>query len=182
MRWDGDTMSAIAAQGGPVFRLFRFSEPTVTYGRFQPLDQVRALAPSGWPLVRRPTAGGLVFHQNDLCFSLCWPPQTPPLPSGPRDVYRWIHSLVLESLHGAEGLRLAACCDGAPPSIPSGERQCFRDPVGYDIMQGEKKIVGGALAVKKEAILYQGSIQNAAFAQTGRDLRAVFERTLLACV
>ena len=82
----------------PTLRFFRFQEPTLSYGRLQKLDDVRPLLPDGWARVQRPTGGGIVLHNGDLCFSLCWKDGQAPLPKKPQDQYRWIHSVVLEAL------------------------------------------------------------------------------------
>lgn len=36
---------------------------------------------------------------------------------------------------------------------------CFSEPVCNDIMLGDKKIIGGALRIMRNAILYQGTVQ-----------------------
>jgi lipoate-protein ligase A len=178
MAWDKDTLSAVAQKiSGPTLRLFQFSEPTVSIGRLQRLAQVQPVIPAGWPLVQRPTAGGIVFHQNDQCFSLCWRPGTVPIPRAPRDIYAWIHALVLQALKPFNHFHLNACC--APTSRPHDQRQCFADPVAQDVMRGDTKVVGGAMAFQKNAVLYQGSIQTPL---TGKDfaanLKTIFERAL----
>jgi lipoyl(octanoyl) transferase len=141
----------------PTLRFFRFQEPTVTYGRLQKRKDIAPLAPAGWPVVQRPTGGGVVFHEEDQCLSLCWPRGQAPLPARPQDQYRWIHGAIREAL-GPE-LRMAACCDALPAEESFAIRACFKNPVGYDLMKGDQKIVGGALCCQKKAILYQGSIQ-----------------------
>jgi len=160
MRWDEENLAAvIQRRQPPTLRFFHFSEPTLSYGRLQNLTIVRTLTPTGWPVVRRPTAGGHVRHENDLCLSLCWRTGTPPMPRAVTQVYEWVHRLIFNALPPLEGLRLAACCDTPKAGAPFDQRNCFREPVGHDILLNAQKIAGGALAVKKGGILYQGSIQ-----------------------
>jgi lipoate-protein ligase A len=161
MREDAEALSAMAdGSMPPTLRLFQFSEPTVTYGRLQDRDSIRALAPTGWPIARRPTGGGIVLHQKDQCFSLCWRPGTAPLPKSPKAIYGWIHRAVHEALRPLLDTRLAFCQDAdSYNSAPFNKRLCFKEPVGYDLLSGDQKVLGGALAVQRSAVLYQGSLQ-----------------------
>jgi lipoate-protein ligase A len=36
---------------------------------------------------------------------------------------------------------------------------CFQEPVCNDVMMAGRKVIGGALRLTREAVLYQGSIQ-----------------------
>lgn len=160
MRWDAERLRRVATSAAePTLRFFRFKEPTVTFGRLQKEETVRHKAPAGWPLARRPTAGGIVLHETDLCLSLVWRPGTFPMPSRVREVYGVIHGVVLKALSALAPLRLASCCDTPKSSTPFDERECFQEPVGYDVLDGQQKRVGGALAMTRHGCLYQGSIQ-----------------------
>lgn len=160
MQRDSDVLEVMAeAQVPPTLRFFRFASPTVTCGRLQDLGTAQQAAPVGWPVIRRPTAGGIVLHDGDLCFSLCWRAGTPPLPERPRDIYREIHRLAAEALKPYLDLRLASCCDTPEGEASFHERRCFAEPVGFDVLSGSTKVIGGALAFRRGAVLYQGSIQ-----------------------
>jgi len=159
MRFDRDTLTAVEQGAEPTLRFFRFSEPTVTYGRLQTTEGIRSLVPDGWPVVQRPTGGGIVFHENDLCLSLCWPKGLTGIPTRPSDQYRWVHERILKALRSTVNLRMSGCCDTPMSPSPFAKRQCFTEPVGYDLMEGADKRVGGALLHHRTAVLYQGSIQ-----------------------
>jgi lipoate-protein ligase A len=160
----------------PILRIFRFKNATVSFGRLQKLRDIAPLVTPGWDVVQRPTGGGIVFHKNDLCLSLCWPRGHAPLPARAQDQYRWIHSVIMEAL--GSGLRMAACGDAAPPSEPFATRTCFQNPVGYDLLDHQKKIVGGALQCTRRAILYQGSLQRMLSASEEEDLLTAFQTQL----
>jgi hypothetical protein len=51
------------------------------------------------------------------------------------------------------------CCDAPAADAPFDVRQCFTNPVGSDLLKDGQKVVGGALAKRRQATLYQGSIQ-----------------------
>ncbi len=143
----------------PTLRFFRFKEPTVSYGRLQKSADIAPFVPAGWNRVQRPTGGGIVFHNNDLCLSLAWADGWLPLPKRPQEQYRWIHAVILEALIQKNNLRMAACGDVPAPEEPFSKRSCFKNAVGYDLLRAQEKIVGGALRCTRRATLYQGSIQ-----------------------
>jgi len=160
MRLDAECLKGVE-QGHllATLRFFRFNEPTLSYGRLQKYDDIAPLIPHGWASIQRPTGGGVVFHNGDLCFSLCWEDGQTPLPKKPQDQYRWIHSVVLESLTAEFPARMASCCDVGTSQEPFAVRTCFQNPVGYDLLRDQKKILGGALRCTRRATLYQGSLQ-----------------------
>jgi lipoate-protein ligase A len=144
--------------GSPIVRFFRWIRPTVSYGKHQSLEKFRSLIPEGWDTVQRPTGGGIVFHDQDLCLSLCWRSGQAPLPEQLKDHYAWIHGIIAEALRPLGETRLADCRDCTAPTAFES-RDCFTQPVAYDVLTDQKKIVGGALCRQRNALLYQGSIQ-----------------------
>lgn len=180
MQFDRDTLMRVDSQGAPpTLRFFRWNEPTVSYGRLQNLEAFTTLIPRGHATVRRPTGGGIVFHNQDLCLSLAWRHTESVLPQKPQDQYRWIHSIILEALMTTEPVRMASCCDARAPAEPFGTRRCFIQPVGYDLLIGEQKVVGGALYRRRMATLYQGSIQRPMNAALEEKLLVAFQNHLM---
>jgi len=138
-------------------RFFRFNQPTLSYGRLQKRALIEPRLPPGWNVVQRPTGGGIVFHNADLCLSLVWRRRQAPLPNSPKEVYRWIHQVIKEGL--GNHLTMAGCAEICHVNPPSPVRDCFKEPVGYDLLSGNDKVVGGALYCTRQAMLYQGSLQ-----------------------
>lgn len=179
MAFDCETLSAVElGTCPPTVRFFRFKEPTVTYGRSQILDAISKQIPLGWPAVQRPTGGGVVFHTNDLCFSLCWPKYVSPLPIKVAEQYAWIHRIVLTALSPLRSLRLATCADVRTCRTPIHQQVCFADPVGYDVLSDNQKIVGGAIAHRRAGLLYQGSVQGLAPDLAETLIRKAFQNIL----
>jgi lipoate-protein ligase A len=175
MRCDAETLARVERGQDPAtLRFFRFAAPTVSYGRLQKRSVLEPIIPPGWSAVQRPTGGGLVYHQDDLCLSLCWPRGQAPIPLRAREQYRWIHSVILEAL--GTGPRMASCRDEKTVQAAFDLRDCFTHPVGFDLMQGSQKIVGGALVVHRDAILYQGSILAPGQTDLEERLRRAFQR------
>ncbi len=180
MDYDRETLKKLQEGDHPaVLRFFRWEHPVVSYGRHQRLESIRHLIPATWETVQRPTGGGMVLHDRDLCVSLCWRAGQAPLPARVKDVYRWIHTQMLQALPTVSHARLASCRDCSTPS-DFAVRSCFSEPVIYDILSDQQKIVGGALCREKEVFLYQGSIQDFGDAALENRLIANFQKLLLA--
>ncbi len=162
MDFDRETLRQVElGQAPPTLRFFLFKEPTATFGRLQKQSSFALKVPAGIPLVQRPTGGGLVLHGQDLCLSLCWTNGQAPIPTAIREQYQWIHTVIQQALQNMLPLDMATCRDCAAPEQAFDVRECFTQPVGYDLLQNKIKIVGGALYHTRSATLYQGSIQHA---------------------
>lgn len=160
MAIDVETVTNVArGLQGPTLRFFRWAEPTVSHGRLQKAEGIAALVPPGWNAVQRPTGGGVVFHQDDLCLSLAWKLGDLAMPKAIKDVYPAIHRVIQKALRPLVESSLATCKDCASAPSAFASRQCFAEPVAFDLLSKGEKLVGGALAHRGQALLYQGSIQ-----------------------
>jgi lipoate-protein ligase A len=177
---DRALLEAVATATLPVVRLFRWSEPTVSHGRTQKEADARAFAETVGvrAVVQRPTGGGMVWHDQDLSFSIAWQRNAPGFPTCIKNVYRALH----EALAGAlrELGHDVTLYQPVPQKVPG---QCFVEPVEADVMWRGRKVVGGALRVAAGARLYQGTLQTAALGldapQAQRAVRAALDRLFL---
>jgi lipoate-protein ligase A len=153
-----------------VVRTFQWDKPTVTYGYLLDPRKVEQWAesivhgPLTIDLVKRPTGGGAVLHSTtDLSFSLAWRREQAFFSETPRLCYAEIHARILKELEGHIGTNFSlfaketGACEGASAKGPLPV--CFKEPVCNDVMRDGQKIVGGALRITKNAVLYQGTIQ-----------------------
>ena len=145
----------------PCIRFFNWDmRPQATFGYVQKFAQAEVeLKKLGInKFTRRMTGGGLVFHKDDLTFSLVFD-----LPSRiqPNLIYTALHTAIQEELKKAGFL--ASVYEGESdykPQTSGGQVQnCFTNPVADDLMQGGKKVLGGALRRFDKRVLYQGSLQ-----------------------
>lgn len=134
--------------------------PAVTFGYAQFVSQVRqGVAQDCGPLCRRPTGGGVVFHQDDLTFSLIFPAA-----DNPRVIYKKLHGAVHAALT-LSGLTARVFAQKLPASAyaPSHQHKasaCFVNPVENDLLQANgQKMLGGAIRRFGTTVLYQGSLQ-----------------------
>lgn len=156
-----DETLAREALSAPVLRFYNWTPgPAVTFGYAQFYDCVRhQTGPEAGPLVRRPTGGGMVFHGEDLTFSLIFESAL----SNPREIYALLHAAIENSLCalGAPGARLQGPVSARAYEPNGGGKAsgCFANPVENDLLAGGQKILGGAIRRFGNTVLYQGSLQ-----------------------
>ncbi len=145
------------AQEKPFLRFYQWKTPTLSYGRTQGIDantQIEYEA-KGWEIVRRPSGGGKVLHQGDLCYTLVWRKEDDALPWEVSESYCAIHRWVKISLE-----RLGFSMEQRLQKNSSDKNSwCFQNPIQYDILSQGEKIIGGAQWREGNTALHQGSIQ-----------------------
>jgi lipoate-protein ligase A len=157
----------------PLVRFFGWAKSVITYGYLLDPVQVKQWADENGKLetVQRPTGGGAVIHTpSDVSVSLLWPRSLKILPDSPRACYAAIHSALKFGVEKYLNTNAKLFVTSEKPGFPietfendgvSGKRFsiCFQEPVCNDVMIKNKKIIGGALRITREACLYQGTIQ-----------------------
>lgn len=146
----------------PVLRLYGWNPPALSLGRFQKaaevLDLERCRA-DGVAVVRRVTGGGVIYHADELTYSLvCAPGQIPPA-SSIKDSFRVLTGFLL-AFYRVLGLDAAYAADAAPEGTRLGEKTafCFAGRESFDILAGGRKIGGNAQRRLKGIIFQHGSI------------------------
>ena len=138
------------------------NEDAVTFGYAQFVREVRRMLAErkfAGPYARRPTGGGIVFHEGDLTFSLVFPSA-----SRPADIYKNFHAQVHQQLLrlGEKGQLFDKTLPASAyaPSVDHMASACFSNPVQNDLLaENGHKILGGALRRFGNTVLYQGSLQ-----------------------
>lgn len=155
----------------PVLRLYGWNPPTLSLGRFQKAVEVLDLGrcrDDGVAIVRRVTGGGVIYHADELTYSLvCAPGHIPPAPSI-KDSFRVLTGFLLSFYRGL-GLDPAYAADVAPEGTRLGERTafCFAGKESFDILVNGSKIGGNAQRRLKGVIFQHGSIPLQNRAATG---------------
>ncbi|UCF96436.1 MAG: lipoate--protein ligase family protein [Spirochaetaceae bacterium] len=138
-------------------RLYGFAPPTLSFGRFQRIkEKIRwqAVQEDGITLVRRPTGGQAVLHDQELTYAVVLSKdQLEPFQK--REIYRFIAELLLEGL-ARLGIR------GQSNRKRSGDLHnpdCFRSTGEYEIASfSAKKLIGSAQVVNRSASLQHGAV------------------------
>lgn len=156
MEFDAWLLQAVAESGEGVLRLYRWQRPTLSLGYFQKLEDVADAAfmsSRGVDLVKRPTGGGAILHDQELTFSLCLPLAHQALQGSINDSYVNLTRPLLDVLRK---LNISATFRGECPS--SKPANCFAGAACPDLVVDGKKVFGSAQRRKDKAVLMHGSL------------------------
>lgn len=153
-----DEALALLCRDRAILRFYAWETPTLSIGYFQHTDEIDlgACRKSAVYLVRRPTGGRAVLHQQDLTYSLVIPLRPPWTEFSISESYRRINSCLRR---GLETFGLSASS-----GIPHGDASrapspfCFSAVARYEVLVGGKKVIGSAQRRFPSALLQQGSI------------------------
>lgn len=152
----------------PAVRFYRWESPALSFGYFGLFADVASYQ-SERDLARRWTGGGIVFHGEDLTYSILIPANDATFVVASISVYEKIHCALCAAL--AETGQHAVVAGGDDPdrfSAPVAPRRdvicnagynCFTTPVRADVMIDGRKIAGAAQRRTRRGLLQQGSIQ-----------------------
>jgi lipoate-protein ligase A len=156
----------------PLIRFYRWQSPALSFGYFGRFTDVASYQCER-DLVRRWTGGGIVFHGEDLTYSLVIPSSDTAFAESSTSIYEKVHQALCDALtydgELAELLAAAAVCDRrksrksdldtAPAGTDRRYSDCFANPVRADVMIDGRKIAGAAQRRSRRGLLQQGSIQ-----------------------
>ncbi len=152
----------------PSIRFYRWSSPALSFGYFERFADVAPYAAKR-DLVRRWTGGGIVFHGDDLTYSIIIPARDGMFAESSAFIYAAIHSALCDALNIAcQRAELAPAAEAAITDPDNSSRAnrgcsrhlCFVNPVSADVMIDGRKIAGAAQRRTRAGLLHQGSIQN----------------------
>ena len=136
----------------PALRFYRWQRPSISFGYFGQFAAVAA-EQEHREIVRRWTGGGIVYHGDDLTYSLVLPADVASRFRSSRVIYSEVHSAIQQALRGAQDVKLVTT---AATKISDA---CFANPVEADVMLGGRKIACAAQRRTRTGLLHQGSIQ-----------------------
>jgi lipoate-protein ligase A len=166
----------------PSIRFYRWHSPALSFGYFGKFAQVACYAGER-DLVRRWTGGGIVFHGDDLTYSIVIPANDNAFSESSMAIYEKVHRALSHALIAngarAELVFVAALCErreakkgdlqiapavGNRRSLSSAVadrryNDCFANPVRADVIVDGRKIAGAAQRRTRRGLLQQGSIQ-----------------------
>jgi lipoate-protein ligase A len=167
----------LESAAAPSIRFYRWESPALSFGYFGRFADVAGNA-SERDLVRRWTGGGIVFHGDDLTYSIVIPATEPAFGESSMSIYEKIHCALRDALL-AIGQRAAVAAGGSsrrssmatadnPGRTMTARRaaiidrgyNCFANPVRADVLLNGRKIAGAAQRRTRPGLLHQGSIQN----------------------
>ncbi len=161
----------------PLIRFYRWQSPALSFGYFGRFTDVASYQRER-DLVRRWTGGGIVFHGEDLTYSILIPANDAAFAELSMWIYEKIHRALCDGLSrngvDAELVGPARCAHRTPQrGVPT--YSCFANPVRADVMINGRKVAGAAQRRTRRGLLQQGSIQGI---DLGDDLAQQFAREL----
>jgi len=151
-------------RGRPVLRFYEWDRPAVSIGYLQDFE---AAPDGGYAVVRRPTGGGVVFHDHDFTYTVVapaghWLGRVDRLQS-----YAWINRAVAVGL-GYCAVPAALTQAAIPAGTDRRRMACFTNPTRYDVVADGRKVAGSAQRRTRDGIIHQGSISLAAAGNVAR--------------
>lgn len=140
----------------PTLRVFRWSQPSISLGRFQSIEREivsEQCLERGVALVRRPTGGRAVYHRDEFTYSIVMSKRFG-VPSGVIAAYAFLAQGLLASLRFL-GVQ-AELSDGHVSKNPSAA--CFASSTQADLTSAGFKLIGSAQVWKDDTLLQQGSL------------------------
>jgi lipoyl(octanoyl) transferase len=144
----------------PVIRFYRWQSPALSFGYFGRFADVASYQRER-DLVRRWTGGGIVFHGEDLTYSIVIPVGNPAFCESSMSIYEKIHRALCDALSetGQRAVVAAGADRGGVTGVNDPGCSCFESPVRADVMINGRKIAGAAQRRTRRGLLQQGSIQ-----------------------
>ncbi len=137
-------------------RFFNWQEQkAITFGYAQRSKSLKEQLEAGYKITRRPSGGGIVYHDGDLTFSIIFTSQ-----DKVEDIYKNLHTAIAGELK--KYIKQVQTYDQKnifKPVENGQSKSCFANPVLDDLMLDGKKILGGAIRRFGNRILYQGTLQ-----------------------
>jgi lipoate-protein ligase A len=149
----------------PSIRFYGWRSPALSFGYFGKFSDV-AIYAAEHDLVRRWTGGGIVFHGDDLTYSIVIPVSDPAFNESSLAIYEKIHRALAHALNRvgqravvAGGVDSGGIALTKRAAVSAGGYNCFANPVRADVMMDGRKVAGAAQRRTRRGLLQQGSIQ-----------------------
>jgi len=161
MELDTALLSDLKDEREAILHLYDWEQDAATYGHFidpSSFINMEGVRKHQLDLAKRPTGGGIVFHNCDLAFSVLIPSTSEWFSSNPLDNYAFVNSRVVWAIGEMISTPAILLPEEQPPLDEHCRRFCMAKPTKYDVMINGKKIGGAAQRKTRHGFLHQGSI------------------------
>ena len=161
MELDAALLADLKDETDSVLHLYDWETDAATYGYFiepESFLNMESVKKQKLDLAKRPTGGGIIFHNCDLAFSVLVPSRSPWFSNHPLDNYVFINQRVIWALEQMSGISPELLPTEPTPLDPNCSHFCMAKPTKYDVMIQGKKIGGAAQRKTRDGFLHQGSI------------------------
>jgi lipoyl(octanoyl) transferase len=149
-----------SGRSAPTLRFYGWNPPAVSVGYFQDINTEVNLANCralGVDIVRRPTGGKAVLHENEITYSVVSPRDNPLFPDTILGTYKVISDCLVKAL-SLMGIEACIADRGLDDNHNSLKSICFSEPSRFELLVAGKKICGSAQVRTKNAFLQHGSL------------------------
>jgi lipoate-protein ligase A len=143
----------------PTLRFYGWQTPTVSLGHFQDASREidrEACRRLGVAIVRRPTGGRAVLHEDELTYAVIAGSGSSLFPADIQETYRLISRCIIAGLREA-GIAAEMKAEPRPVQEPRAAA-CFAVPSRYELLVAGRKICGAAQMRSRGAFLQHGSL------------------------
>ncbi len=144
----------------PTLRFYGWDPPAVSLGYFQDIEaeiNVPYCRRNRIQIVRRPTGGKAVFHDDELTYSLVSRDDNRPFSSSILETYLVISRCIVDGL-ASLGVDATMAEQGRPLSAGNLPAHCFSLPSRYELLVKGRKICGSAQTRANGVFLQHGSL------------------------
>jgi lipoyl(octanoyl) transferase len=153
MALDEALLEAMPRLQRAVLRFYGWRQRAASFGYFQKIADVERQTLLR-PLVRRPSAGGIVPHDADWTYSLGFPISDGWYALSAMESYRRVHEWIQAAF-----ARIGVATELAPGRRIAEAGQCFAGYEQFDLLWRGRKIAGAAQRRTRNGLLIQGSVQ-----------------------
>lgn len=169
MAIDQQLLMSLDCHSQPLLHFYDWQGPSATFGYFcspSTLLNAAGIRKHALQLAKRPTGGGIIFHQFDYAFSFLLPAPHPLFSLNTLDNYRLVNQIIAETIQSFlasdQPLELLPCDPLCSKQEDAHLKQlrnfCMATPTVYDVVQAGRKLAGGAQRRTKLGFLHQASI------------------------
>lgn len=143
----------------PTLRFYFWKRPTISVGRFQRLnaDFIAKCKNADIDLVRRPTGGRAILHNNELTYAISAPYCQMPHSSTLTKLYTRLAEWQVDSL-ATMGIKASLAGKKWSGRRYLESDACFQTSTSFEVNVGGRKISGSAQRRGKDSFLQHGSI------------------------
>lgn len=167
MQIDEQLLQELTLDSSPILHFYDWVNPSATFGYFSHPSKLlssEAVEKYTLDLAKRPTGGGIIFHQFDFAFSFLLPASHPRFSLNTLENYGFVNRIIAtilkQYLKKNDSLGLLHCLKRLEKE---GEEKLFKNfcmaiPTVYDVVSDGRKLAGGAQRRTRVGFLHQASI------------------------
>ncbi|MBI5101678.1 MAG: lipoate--protein ligase family protein [Nitrospirae bacterium] len=143
----------------PALRFYGWDRPSVSLGRFQRATDIdtQYCRANDVPIVRRPTGGRGILHDDELTYSFSARTDLGPFSKGLMESYRGISSAFSLALERT-GVTTETKNEREKGRVLTGSPLCFQTSSYGEVLSAGRKVLGSAQRRWPDAMLQQGSL------------------------